>query len=159
MVSQGFESPASTVTNQIKIIMKTENGVYLLIDNELRRVKDYNNEPHARVAVVYQGTVVVIPPNNFGEADYYNAMNIAEANGAKIGSKPDWAIVDSQLKKANKALELLGHDIIDGAYWTNAEYASYYAWFYISYGTLYYNSKTSSYYVRPLSSFPLTDLL
>ena len=138
--------------------MKAENGVYLLIDNELREVKDYNNEPDARVAVVYQGTVVVIPSKNFGEADYYNAMKIVGANGAKLGSKPDWAIVDSQLKEANKALELLGHDIIDGAYWTSAEYTSLYAWLYNSYGRLNYGSKYYSYYVRPLSSFPLDAL-
>ena len=138
--------------------MTTENGVYLLIDNELREVKDYNNEPDARVAVVYQGTVVVVPPKNFGEADYYNAMKIAEANGMKLGNKPDWAIVDSQLEEANEALKLLGHDIIKGEYWTIAEYSSYTAWFYYSFGILGNSIKISSYYVRPLSSFPLTAL-
>lgn len=138
--------------------MKTENGVYLLIDNELRQVKDYNNEPDARVAVVYQGTVVVIPPKNFGEADYYNAMKIVEANGAKLGSKPDWAIVDSQLKEANEALKLLGHDIIKGVYWTSAEFTSYGAWVYRSNGSLGASGKGISGYVRPLSSFPLDAL-
>ena len=138
--------------------MTTENGVYLLIENELRQVQDYNNEPDARVAVVYQGTVVIIPPKNFGEADYYNAMKIVEANGEKLGNNPDWVIVDSQLKEANKALELLGHDIIDGAYWTSAEYTSGYAWHYNSYGHLSYKLKYYSIYVRPLSSFPLDAL-
>ena len=138
--------------------MTTENGVYLLIGNELRQVKDYNNEPDAKVAVVYQGTVVVIPPKNFGEADYYNAMKIAEANGMKLGNKPDWAIVDSQLKEANEALKLLGHDIIKGAYWTSAEYSSLYAWLYYRHRTLLGNNKTYSLYVRPLSSFPLDAL-
>ena len=138
--------------------MKAENGVYLLIDNELRQVKDYNNEPDARVAVVYQGIVVVIPPKNFGKADYYNAMKIVEANGAKLGSKPDWAIVDSQLKEANEALELLGHDIIDGTYWTSAESSSDYAWYYRSNGSLTYTFKGYSGYVRPLFSFPLDTL-
>lgn len=138
--------------------MTATNGVYSLIDNELRQVQDYNNEPDARVAVVYQGTVVVIPPKSFGEADYYNAMKIVEANGAKLGSKPDWAIVDSQLKEANEALDLLGHDIINGAYWTIAEFTSYYAWAYHSRGGLYYTNKCSSGYVRPLSSFPLDVL-
>ena len=138
--------------------MTIENGVYLLIDNELRQVKDYNNEAYARVAVVYQGTVVVIPPKNFGEADYYNAMKIAEANGAKLGNKPDWAIVDSQLKEANDALKLLGHDIINRAYWTSAERSSNSAWLYGSYGLLTYINKYASYYVRPLLSFPLDAL-
>ena len=136
----------------------TTNGVYLLIENELRQVKDYNNEPDARVAVVYQGTVVVIPPKNLGEADYYNAMKIVEANGVKLGNKPDWAIVDSQLKEANEALKLLGHDIIIGSYWTSTEYSSYDAWYYLSYGTLDYYGKYFSIYVRPLSSFPLDTL-
>ena len=36
--------------------MTTENGVYLLIGNELKKVKDYNNEADARVTVVYEGT-------------------------------------------------------------------------------------------------------
>lgn len=138
--------------------MTTENGVYLLIDNELRQVKDYNNEPDARVAVVYQGTVVVIPPKNFGEADYYNAMKIVEANGTKLGNKPDWTIVDSQLKEANEALKLLGHDIIKGAYWTSAGYSSHFAWYYYSIGYLFNGGKSSSIYVRPLSSFPLDAL-
>ena len=138
--------------------MTTENGVYLLIDNELRQVQDYNNEPDARVAVVYQGTVVVIPPKNLGEADYYNAIKIAEANGVKLGNKPDWAIIDSLLDKANEALKLLGHDIIMGTYWTSAEFSSYYAWFYTSDGILYYYTKNISYHVRPLSSFPLDSL-
>ena len=138
--------------------MTTENGVYLLIENELRQVQDYNNEPDARVAVVYQGTVVIIPPKNFGEADYHNAMKIAEANGAKLGNKPDWAIVDSQLKEANEALELLGHDIIKGAYWTSAEYSSYTAWGYTSRGNLGTGIKGNSGYIRPLSSFSLDAL-
>lgn len=138
--------------------MTTTNGVYLLIDNELRQVKDYSNEADARVAVVYQGTVVVVPPKNFGVADYYNAMKIAEANRMKLGNKPDWTIVDSQLKEANEALELLGHDIIKGVYWTSAEYTSYGAWYYYSGGTLYYGTKYLSNGVRPLSSFPLTAL-
>lgn len=138
--------------------MTTENGVYLLIENELRQVKDYNNEPDAMVAVVYQGTVVVIPPKNFRKADYYNAMKIVEADGMKLGNKPDWAIVDSLLEKVNEALELLGHDIIIGAYWTSDEYSSDYAWTYHSYGTLSYNYKHNSGCVRPLSSFPLDAL-
>ena len=139
--------------------MTTENGVYLLIDNELREVQDYNNETDARVAVVYQGTVVVIPPKNFGVADYYNAMEIVAANGAKLGNKPDWAIVDSQLEEAIEALELLGHDIINGAYWTSAEYSSSFAWYYSSNGYLYYYYKYGSSNVRPLSSFPLDALI
>ena len=138
--------------------METTNGVYLLIDNELRQVTDYSNNPDARVAVVYQGTVVVIPPKNLGEADYYEAMEIAEANGAKLGDKPEWIIIDSLLDKANEALKLLGHDIIRGAYWTSDEYASYYAWFYTSSGILNANLKGSSTCVRPLSSFPLDTL-
>lgn len=138
--------------------MTTTNGVYLLIDNELRQVKDYSNEPDARVAVVYQGTVVVIPPKNFGEADYYNAMKIVEANGAKLGNKPDWAIVDSLLDEANEALELLGHDIIKGSYWTCNESSSIYSWYYRSLGYLYDTYKTNRYYVRPLYSFPLDAL-
>ena len=138
--------------------MKTENGVYLLIGNELKKVKDYNNEPDARVAVVYQGTVVVIPPKNFGEADYYNAMKIVEANGVKLGNKPDWAIVDLQLKEANEALRLLGHDIINGMYWTSTKDTSYNAWYYYSYGYLIDINKGNSHYVRPLFSFPLDAL-
>lgn len=138
--------------------MTTTNGVYLLIDNELREVKDYNNEPDARVAVVYQGTVVVISPKTFGEAEYYDAIKIAEANGAKLGNKPDWAIVDSLLDEANEALELLGHDIIMGTYWTSAEYSSYVAWLYNSYGYLDINGKSRRNDVRPLSSFPLDAL-
>ena len=138
--------------------MGTENGVYLLINNELRQVKDYNNEPDARVAVVYQGTVVVIPPKNFGEADYYNAMKIVEENGMKLGNKPDWAIVDSQLKEANEALALLGHNIINKAYWTSTEYSSSNAWYYYSNGLLDFNLKGYRTYVRPLSSFPLDAL-
>ena len=138
--------------------MTTTNGVYLLIDNELRQVKDYNNEPDARVAVVYQGTVVVIPPKNLGAADYYEAMEIAEANGAKLGDKPEWIIIDSLLDKANEALKLLGHDIIRGTFWTSAEFTSYGAWRYYSRGGLYYRNKYYSLYVRPLSSFPLDTL-
>ena len=138
--------------------MTTENGVYLLIGNKLRQVREYNNELDTRVAVVYQGAVVVISPKDLGEADYYNAMKIVAANGEKLVNKPDWAIVDSQLKEANKALELLGHDIIDGAYWTSAEYTSGYAWHYNSYGHLSYKLKYYSIYVRPLSSFPLDAL-
>ena len=138
--------------------MTTTNGVYLLIDNELRKVTDYSNEPDARVAVVYQGTVVVIPPKNLGEADYYNAIKIVEANGVKLGNKPDWAIIDSLLDKANEALKLLGHDIIRGVFWTSTEYSSYYAWSYYSYGLLNYISKINSYDVRPLFSFPLDTL-
>ena len=137
--------------------MTTTNEVYLLIDNELRKVKDYNNEPDARVAVVYQGTVVVISPKNLEAARYNEAIKIAEANGVNLGSKPDWAIVDSLLKEANEALKLLGHGIISGAYWTSDEYASTYAWFYTSRG-LYYRNKYYSLYVRPLSSFPLDTL-
>ena len=138
--------------------MTITNGVYLLIDNELRQVKDYNNEPDARVAVVYQGTVVVIPPKNFGEADYYNAIKIAEANGVKLGNKPDWAIVDSLLDKANEALKLLGHDIIRGVFWTSTEYSSNSAWFYGIRGILLYTNKYYRGYVRQLSSFPLDTL-
>ena len=138
--------------------MTTENGVYLLIENELRQVQDYNNEPDARVAVVYQGTVVIIPPKNFGEADYYNAMKIVEANGVKLGNKPDWAIVDLQLKEANEALRLLGHDIINGMYWTSTKDTSYNAWYYYSYGYLNDIDKGNSHYVRPLLSFPLDAL-
>ena len=138
--------------------MTTENGVYLLIGNELRQVKDYNNEPDAKVAVVYQGTVVIIPPKNFGEADYHNAMKIVEANGEKLGNNPDWVIVDSQLKEANEALELLGHDIINRAYWTSAESISGFAWYYYSGGYLDNISKYGSLIVRSLSSFPLDAL-
>ena len=138
--------------------MTTENGVYLLIDNELRQVQDYNNEPDARVAVVYQGTVVVIPPKNLGEADYYNAIKIVEANGVKLGNKPDWAIIDSLLDKANEALKLLGHDIISGTFWTSTEFTSSIAWLYHSLGYLGSNLKSNSRYVRPLSSFPLDTL-
>lgn len=159
MVSQGFESPASTITNQIKNIMETTNGVYLLIDNKLRQVREYNNESDAKVTVVYQGTAVVISPKNLGEARYDDAMKIAEANGVKLGNKPDWAIIDSQLKEANEALKLLGHDIINGEYWTITEFTSIYAWGYYSLGFLYHFSKGISFYVRPLSSFSLTDLL
>ena len=138
--------------------MTTENGVYLLIGNKLRQVREYNNELDTRVAVVYQGAVVVISPKNLGEADYHKAMKIVEANGAKLGNKPDWAIVDSQLKEANEALELLGHDIINGEYWTIAESSSYTAWRYTSLGYLNNNFKNLSRYVRPLSSFPLDAL-
>lgn len=138
--------------------MKTENGVYLLIDNELKEVKEYSNEPDARVVVVYQGTVVVIPPKNFGEADYYNAMKIAEANGMKLGNKPDWTIVDLLLDEVNETLELLGHDIIKGSYWTCNEFTSSIAWNYSSHGGLYTLNKRYSIYVRPLLSFPLNAL-
>jgi hypothetical protein len=40
-------------------------------------------------------------------------------------------------------------------YWISAEYPSYYAWCYYSYGGLYYGYKLYSFYVRPLSAFQI----
>lgn len=138
--------------------MTKQNGVYLLIGNELKKVKEYNNEADAKVVVVYEGTGVLISPKNLGEAQYDDAMKIAEANGVKLGNKPDWAIVDSQLKEANEALKLLGHDIINGEYWAITEHANYFAWVYTSYGYLLNPNKYNRGYVRPLSSFSLDAL-
>ena len=138
--------------------MTTENGVYLLIGNRLRQVREYNNESDAKVTVVYQGTAVVISPKNLGEAQYDDAIKIAEANGVKLGNKPDWVIVDSQLEKANEALKLLEHDIINGEYWAITKHANYFAWFYTSYGYLLNPNKYNRGYVRSLSSFSLDAL-
>ena len=138
--------------------MTTENGVYLLIGNRLRQVREYNNESDAKVTVVYQGTAMVISPKNLGEAQYDDAMKIAEANGAKLGNKPDWAIVDLLLDEVNEALELLGHDIINGSYWTCNKFTRSIAWNYSSHGGLYTLNKSYSIYVRPLLSFPLDAL-
>lgn len=138
--------------------MKIQNGVYLLIDNELKKVKEYNNEADAKVVVVYEGTGVLVSPKTLGEAEYDEAVKIAEANGAKLGNTPDWAIVGLYLRDVNYALKLLGQDVIGGDYWTGNEYASNRAWYFNSYGGLYRSIKLNSDYVRPLYAFQLDTL-
>lgn len=139
--------------------MKIQNGVYLLIGNELKEVKNYNNEPDAKVAVVYEGAVVVVSPKNLGAADYDEAMRIAKENGSKLGNTPDWVIVGLYITDVNHALKLLGYDVIEGEYWTGTEYSSNFAWFYYTNGYVSYYIKSLSLYVRPLSSFPLNTLI
>lgn len=138
--------------------MKPQNGVYLLIGKELKKVKDYNNED-AKVVVIYEGTGVLISPKTLGEAEYDEAVKMAEANGVKLGNTPDWAIVGLYLRDVNYALKSLGHDVIGGEYWTGAEYTSIYAWGYRSRGDLGFINKNLSFYIRPLSSFPLDALI
>lgn len=138
--------------------MKLQNGVYLLIGKELKKVKEYNNESDAKVVVVYEGTGVLVSPKNLGEAEYDEAVKIAEANGVKLGNTPDWAIVGLYLRDVNYALKLLGHDVVKEEYWTGNEFTSNNAWVYGSNGGLYLSYKYFSFYVRPLSSFPLDTL-
>lgn len=137
--------------------MKTENGVYLLIGKELKKVEDYNNEADARVVVVYEGIAVVISPKNLGKATFNDAIKIAKENNARLGNKVEWMIVDTLIKEAQEALELLGHDAIDPS-WTSTECSSGNAWLYYSHGSLNLNYKYNSFNVRPLSSFPLDAL-
>lgn len=148
-------SISTKYTNQYN--MTKQNGVYLLIGNELKKVKEYNNEADARVAVVHEGTVVVVSLKTLGEAEYVEAVRIAIENGAKLGSKVDWVIVDSQLDETNEALRLLGQDVISGEYWTDNAYTRFSTWCYNSYGSFWYGNNLNC-YVRPLSSFPLDTL-
>lgn len=138
--------------------MKPQNGVYLLIGKELKKVKDYNNESDTKVVVAYEGTGVLISPKTLGEAEYDEAVKIAEANGVKLGNPPDWVIIGLYLREVNNALAKLGQDIIDGGYWTSAESSGNYAWYYNSLGLLFNGGKYNSLYVRPLSAFPLDTL-
>lgn len=136
--------------------MTKQNGVYLLIGNELKEVKNYDNEADAKIIVIYEGTGVLVSPKTLGEASYYRAMEIAKENGVKLGNTPDWAIVGLYLRDVNYAVKLLGHDPIRGEYWTGSESSSYSAWGCNSYGFLDHTSKYNSLYVRSLSAFPLT---
>ena len=104
------------------------------------------------VAVIYGDIMIKISSKDKCKCNFEEAI---EKHSEDLMSPVFWQIIGLVKDEVKDALNILGHEQL-GFILTNAEYNSYYAWFYHgNIGYVYPNLKTYSTSVRPAQAFKI----